>query len=299
MRIAFIVVAAVLALSCSNKGSVCEPGDTRPCTCGDLEGHQDCNHAGTGWEVCDCSPVDAGTDSGADVASEPVEDPTVEPVEDPIVETVEDADDDSPPCDETPCGLLPNCGCPPGRKCAINSETDERHCIVAGAGTEADPCEDNGDCDEETVCIRLYSYAGETEALCHRYCESSDDCPGDAAVCRGVLPSEPEIGICSIGCDLLTSDPCPDGTKCKWLETSLGVWYTDCIADVGTGMMGNSCTTEEHCARGYFCSEGTCVGYCRISPAPDTCTFGCRQFSIGGSPADLIFDGVSYGFCWP
>jgi hypothetical protein len=298
MKSAAITVAAVLVLSCSSKSSVCEPGDTRPCTCGDLEGHQECNHAGTGWEPCDCSPTDAGTDTGADVVVEPTEDSTAEPVEDPVVETVPDADDEPSDCDETPCGLFPNCGCPSGQKCSINYEEGGRRCVVAGDAGVAEFCEGNSDCDVDTACVIIYSGAGETEGLCHRYCVDDDDCPGDAGICRYILTSEPTVGICSMGCDLLTSDPCPEGTKCKWLEATGGGWYTNCIADVGTGRMGNSCSGEQHCDRGHFCSEGGyCVEYCSITPT-DTCTYGCRQFTIDGSPVDIIFDGVSYGYCW-
>lgn len=292
------LLLVLLCASCSSKktGSDCDPGDTRPCTCpGDLSGEQTCEE--DGWGACDCSGEDAGADA-EDVVTPDADDPG-DPETDPAGDAVEDVVDDGPPCDETPCGLIPNCGCPTGQKCSVTGTTHERQCVDAGTGTAAEPCERDDECEAETFCARMFSPAGADEAICFGFCRDEGDCPGDASIClRGLAPET--VGYCTIGCDLLTSEPCPDGSKCKWLRTTTDVDYTDCIADVGAGLMGSSCTGEDQCAPGYFCSGSTtCIGYCRISPAPDTCTFGCSQFSISGSPVDLVFDGVSYGYCWP
>lgn len=301
-----VVMFIVLGASCSSKNGngdvdVCEPGDIQPCTCpGDIPGVQSCNSDGSGWGVCNCSPADTSTDGDDTVSPDVLEDTPDDPALDTPADTGTDTEYDGPPCDESPCGLIPNCGCPSGQKCSLHPDTMARHCIDAGTSTIAEPCENDDECEEETLCARMYSYSGEEEPICFGYCRDDGDCPGDASICLYALSPETTVGYCTIGCDLLTSEPCPDLSKCKWLESTGGEYFTDCIADVGTGTMGSSCSGENQCQRGYFCSGGTtCMGYCRITPPPDTCSFGCRQFSISGSPVDLVFDGVSYGYCWP
>jgi hypothetical protein len=244
--------------------------------------------------------VDTIDDTAEDLADDPVPDGVEDPADDPVEDPVVDADDDAPPCDGEPCGFLPNCGCPDGHKCTLAGTPVERRCVAEGTATRAEPCENDLDCEADTLCARMFSPAGADEPICFALCRSDSDCPGDAAICMFVFSPETEVGYCTTGCDLLTGEPCPDGSKCKWLRTTAGVNYTDCTADVGTGLMGSSCTGEEHCAPGHFCAGGeNCMEYCRISPAPDTCTFGCRQFTIDSAPVDLVFDGVSYGYCWP
>jgi hypothetical protein len=229
------------------------------------------------------------------------EDPIVDMVEDePVEDAIPDPEDDSPPCYETPCGLIPNCGCSSGEKCSVDRTTGTRHCTSAGSLEAGDRCTSDTQCETGTWCGPMWTEVGEDESLCMAFCENASDCPGDAAICLGEVPGETALGICSQGCDLLTSDPCPTGTKCYWFVATDDTHYTDCIADVGTGMIADSCTAEDDCQRGHYCSSGAgaCIGYCRISPAPDTCTYGCRAFMSGGAPLDVEFDGVMYGYCW-
>ena len=303
MRNLWCVAILMLGPACGSggDGGVCDPGETRPCLCpGDLSGVQSCNSDGSGWGACDCLPVDSGTDAEDTVSPDTVEDTTIDTVvDDPVEDTIPDPEDDSPPCFEYPCGLKPNCGCPSGEKCSVDRTTGTRHCTSAGSLEAGDRCSSDGQCEIGTWCGPMWTDAGADESLCMEFCRFESDCPGDASICLGDVPGETAVGICTQGCDLLTGDPCPGGSKCYWMIATDDTHYTDCIADVGTGMLGDFCTGEVNCQRGHLCatSISECIGFCRISPPPDTCTSGCLQFTSGGSPVDILFDGVSYGYC--
>jgi hypothetical protein len=73
------------------------------------------------------------------------------------------------------------------------------------------------------------------------------------------------------------------------------------VADVGTGGLYGFCLDESYCASGFYCDAGVmeCIGYCTISPSDSCSVWTCTQFVDGGGlPVSIVFDGVSYGYCY-
>jgi hypothetical protein len=206
-------------------------------------------------------------------------------------------------CLETPCGLVPNCGCPSGQKCSLvagTGGTPVRACVASGSGTKGASCTLDSDCAAGFICTQMYSDEGRTDSACYPFCDSDLDCPGDASVCWEAFVGTTD-SICSLGCNLLTSTGCPVGSKCTVLTLSTsGTMLTDCTSDAGTGGAGAFCSLESHCGSGHFCetSLSECIAYCTITPW-DSCFWGCSSFvDTGGSPVTILFDGVSYGYCY-
>lgn len=257
-----------------------------------------------------------GYTDGSD-AIEAVPDPRPEPGYDvPDVHDAFDAADmdvvDMPPdsgtdpgidCTESPCGLLPNCGCPPGEKCYVNTASTpfRRECTTAGTGDPSTICTSEAGCRPATQCLPLYTTAMSGESMCYGYCNSEEDCPTDASVCFSFFIGEIYPKVCSHGCDPIASSGCPSGTKCMIFRlTSPSVELTDCSADSGSTPAGGPCVTEADCAPGTFCGSDTCLAYCTRPSGPE-CRFSetCQEITdpSTGLPTPVILDGISYGFC--
>ncbi len=207
-------------------------------------------------------------------------------------------------CAETPCGLVPNCGCPDGQKCSLvtHGSSTLRACVAAGPGTMGSACTSDAGCAAGLICLELPSEEGGTAAACYPFCDSDSDCPGDASLCHEAFADTTDQ-ICSLGCHLITSTGCPSGSKCAlYVLTATGQPLTDCTSDLGSGGYLTMCAAESDCRSGFYCDSGAgqCIGYCSIWPT-DTCIYGtgCRQFVDGmGSPVGIVFDGTSYGYCF-
>ncbi len=204
-------------------------------------------------------------------------------------------------CLETPCGLVPNCGCPSGQKCSLVTGP-ARACVTAGTGLKGASCTLDSECAAGLICVELPSDEGRSAGACYPFCDSELDCPGDASVCWEAFTGTTD-SICSLGCNLVTSTGCPSGSKCNLYElTGSGTDLTDCTSDSGTGGTGSFCTLESHCGPGHFCS-GTpyneCIPYCTLTPF-DSCFLGCTEFVDGGTglPVTIAFDGATYGYCF-
>jgi hypothetical protein len=242
--------------------------------------------------------IDTAVDSWADTGVDPWTDTGV----DPWTDTAVDTGTDTSSCSEAPCGLVPQCGCPPGFKCSILGD-GERACVTAGTGTRGTTCVSDDDCAAGFVCISLFSVEGNDMGACYPYCESAAGCPGDGSVCWEV-ESTADAWVCTMGCNLVSNEWCPLGSKCYVLKMAdpYDEYATDCTADAGYGTQGDACTADSQCGPGYFCGADSgideCIGYCTITPI-DSCSFGCQQFvDEYGGPLDLSFDGFSYGYCY-
>jgi hypothetical protein len=229
--------------------------------------------------------VDTGTDPGADTAIDPGTDPG---------------------CAESPCGLLPNCGCPSGQKCYVNVTASPfvRECTTAGSGDSSTICTSESSCGPATQCLPLYTEATSGESMCYDYCNSESDCPTDKSACFSFYTSETYPQICSHACDPLTGSGCPTGTKCGLFGlTSPPINFTDCQADAGSTPAGGYCTAETDCGPGTFCATSltTCLAICQYPSGPECSMLEtCTQFvDSGGSPVSIVLDGISYGYCDP
>jgi hypothetical protein len=277
---ACLAIAALLAGGCATGGSDPYFWDT-----GIVDTHGDTGLPDT---APDTSLPDTGWDTGLDTPPDTAGDIYVDTAPDTT-------------CTETPCGLVPNCGCPSGQKCSLVGSV--RQCVDAGTGVKGSPCTDDTQCAAGFLCVGLFTTEGATERACYPFCLDESHCSGDASICFEAFTGVTDR-ICSLGCNLLTGSGCPSGSKCTLLTlTTTGQNFTDCTADAGSGYMGSICTLESQCGAGTFCGHESgvdeCIGYCSITPS-DSCTCGmCQQFTDSvGTPVTIIFDGISYGYCY-
>jgi hypothetical protein len=240
---------------------------------------------------------DTGLDTGLDTGT----DTPVDTATDTVVDTGPDT-----ACTETPCGLLPNCGCDAGMKCHVNTTASPftRECTTAGSGTSSTVCSSDSSCEAGTQCLPLYTEASSGESMCYDYCNSESDCPTDKSVCFSFYTSETYPKICSHGCDPFTGSGCPAGTKCGLFGlVSPPMNFTDCQADAGSARAGDYCAAETDCGAGTFCatSLNTCLAICQYPSGPQCSTSEtCTQFVDSSSmPVTILLDGISYGYCSP
>lgn len=204
----------------------------------------------------------------------------------------------APPCEESPCKLVPpQCGCEGDEMCTINT-TGARTCRAPGDVAPGDVCVGLYSCQPGSLCIQTAS----SVSLCAPYCDDDAQCPG-AAICFIQLndpqnPGQllPGVKLCTDDCDPITSVGCPSGAKlgCQvYTDQSAGLTFTLC-AGAGTATQGQACNAVEDCAPGHSCftlGDGTkqCLKFCNINnPACPTCV-----------PIDppMVYNGVTYGAC--
>jgi len=247
-----------------------------------IDYHPDTGGGDTGWDPGWDTGLDPGPDTGLDTGIDTGHDTSVDP----------GTDTGCP----SPCGLVPQCGCPTGQKCSLTGDPPVRGCVTAGTGTKGVSCLTDDDCAAGFICVGLFTNEGASEAACYPFCASEVQCPGDASVCFAAFSGTTD-SICSLGCNLITNSGCPSGSKCTVLTiTSTGQAITDCTADSGYGTAGSSCSVESDCGPGTFCETTTlyeCLGFCTVSPTDSCPSWGCESFS---TPA--IFDGIEYGYCY-
>jgi hypothetical protein len=228
--------------------------------------------------VYDPPPPDMPTDLAYDPFVDPASDMTPDPVVDLPVDTGT--------CTESPCGLKPNCGCPSGQKCTLDS-TGGRACVPAGTGTTGMLCTSESDCAAGYIC--LASNADGTTSACYAYCDTDTDCAGDGSICIQLyLGTTPVDGwVCTYDCNLSTGSGCPTGHRCDVFgldengDTVAETYFTDCLGGYGTGTQGSTCYSDAECTVGYFCYTDAyeCLGYCYVGST--SCTGGTSCLDLG------------------
>ncbi len=199
-----------------------------------------------------------------------------------------------PPCAEDPCKLvLPQCGCGPGEKCALDGSDGTRSCEPDGTVDIAEECS-GSNCKAGGLCLTWSSLSS-----CFKYCNVDEDCGVGGAICIMQLGEYPER-FCSVNCDPPGGVGCNvPGSKCEALYSQDDLkWFTLC-AMAGTGTYNADCSVNglEDCAAGYGCfTNGTdhfCLQYCNMG-APQcqmgTCSDLATPIFIGNPP-------VQYGVC--
>jgi len=184
-------------------------------------------------------------------------------------------------CTETPCGLVPQCGCGPGEACYVSSGVAV--CAMAGAGEDGDACAGNSSCAAGWGC------EGDT-GRCARLCLDDVGC---AAPRRCAYAPGSPAGICvGDACDLVANTGCPAGQSCRihraQTETGDPLVTTVCSPD-GTTARGRACVENRECAAGLECVltpglERTCRPFCN---SPADCGGGdtrCTQMFMPPSP---------------
>jgi len=162
------------------------------------------------------------------------------------------------------CNVFPACGCPTGQVCYPNTQATGLTCVTTAGLGEGAACNGKG-CAQGLGCFG---------GVCKKYCQSASDCTAiDSAqscvqttwsagvdiqgvlvcarVCDPVFPQNPRSPLLS----------CPVGFGCTSMNIFPGA--SDCVMQSGSGISGSTCSTDDDCTPGYYCSVGnTCIKYC-------------------------------------
>lgn len=177
-----------------------------------------------------------------------------------------------------PCDPPKQTGCDDGLKCAIDIDTGATYCTADGTMPTRSGCSfDPDDCVAGNVCL----------GVCRQLCERNDDCkqpppagqPTNEAICAFEVPNS-RYRVCSTPCNPVPRvgpSGCPAGIACSYGNLN-GILITDCNRLRGTGRDGATCSTQEDCADGYYCTTtNRCRAFCRNGfdddcLASDVCT---------------------------
>jgi hypothetical protein len=197
-------------------------------------------------------------------------------------------------CDETPCKLtLPQCGCPDGQMCAIQGDVVACTFEPPGAPGWNQPCD--AICAAGFTCLKT----GEGPAapgICHKLCDDDRDCGVGGLCALEVTGTQATVAACSVVCDLVALDSCPEDSKCIAAQETAAPerWYTFCSAS-GAAMAGDACAVQKDCAAGLFCvgvdAIDQCVPWCHLA-TPD-----CASGSCVALDPPLVVNDLEYGFC--
>jgi hypothetical protein len=208
--------------------------------------------------------------------------------------------------DETTCECvcpLPTVPCGDGQcaHCGAIFQVDPETCECVCPGTEACPCERNGDCADGFVCCDDPTTGeGSCRATCEDVCaipgqaclRDRDCCEGqcsDEGACYCLDPSRPIIG-CS--CITGTENPCGDSTAVCCPTGSQPGGPGVCVsASVGCEPTGGACTTgtADACAEGFEC----CANPGSPPGGPGTCTpigTNCARQGCAGPGHACLYD---------
>ena len=198
------------------------------------------------------------------------------------------------------CTLGTEVGCAPGDKCTfVDLATLEIGCVEAGSGGPATLCADERDCAVGHVC-------DPATQVCEEICNE----PGAVSTCYPgwcLDLSYPGHGLCTVGCEPIGTNGCPDGLTCGWWTLHDGdqaTFHCAVPADGGNLAEGDPCViypftlVTNTCAPGLACvgvePEGSCLRWCAPTGQQSQCAPGqiCQAF-----PSPIIQNGTEYGAC--
>lgn len=204
-------------------------------------------------------------------------------------------------CAVSPCAIVaPQCGCTGTQACYPNGTAHV--CAPAGTATEGASCTNMNDCAAGLGCLNI-AQSGARFGVCERFCNGDGDCQGTGSMCVHTVtdPSGATVAtVCSLACDPIAQTGCASGAECVIAAKSSGssVFFTDCVAPVGTATQGQSCTGIASCAPGYACagSPSTCMKYCTApgQAGAGGCSASQTCYALGGG---VTIGGTNYGVC--
>ncbi len=205
-------------------------------------------------------------------------------------------------CGESPCRLIsPQCGCGAGQACYLSGTT--RGCAAAGTTAEGASCSGVADCSPGLTCLNV-ARSGTSVSQCGRFCATDSDCTG-AGLCIHTLSdgaggTVSGVMLCSVDCDPISQAGCVSGSACQIYQESMGAmrFFTDCVAPVGAGGQGASCSADTDCRAGFACagSPSVCQRWC---DAPGMAAAGgcASSEACYGFSTPLVVGGTEYGVC--
>lgn len=197
-------------------------------------------------------------------------------------------------CSETPCRLLsPQCGCPAGRGCALDSD-NMRVCVPAGPAVSGEACSSGNLCSPGNDCITVGGSGGPSH--CRQYCNSNSDCTGAGSICFLEIEGL-SSNFCTVTCEPTDATDCTGGA-CLVLRDMSNRTFTACTRG-GAGTQGSVCNDTSRCSHGFGCytfgGSDQCLRYCTISPPGNQCgSLRCIPFQD-----PHVVGGVEWGVCVP
>ena len=202
-----------------------------------------------------------------------------------------------------PCKLAaPQCGCPGGKECNLDSN-DMVSCVAAGTATDGEACSEPDRLRARAhlphgvgVGERVRQVLRERRRLHRRHLL------GVAEQREGNIPN---VTLCSTTCDPITNSGCTiGGSGCLIGQETSGAmrWFSSCYP-AGTGVQGTPCTTSATCGPRLWCitssdSGEICAGFCNVN-AP-SCPGGTSCSAVADQNMQpIVVDGVTYGACLP
>jgi hypothetical protein len=213
--------------------------------------------------------------------------------EDALVDPVDDHG-----CRHHVCDILPQCGCPIGAMCSIDS-AGVRVCALAGVDREGSPCTEL-ECAPGLLC---------DEGVCRRACHEDDDCIGSVECVHGIAGEE--IRMCNVTCELLPNSGCPSGFRCDFYQSeSRDDFFSDCYLSISEGSEGEECQYFWHlglgssdCALGLSCyysidlDQGFCQPYCPEIDLDSPSEYCSMEQPCCTEPVRATSNGTTYYTC--
>ncbi len=194
----------------------------------------------------------------------------------------------TPPLDRA-CHWLSDCGCGEGETCSVDDGA-----VRSCRAVSAQPVPPYFACDAGTQCPQFHHCAF---GVCMLRCETSVSCAAGTQ-CLVLNEDDPETGICSRNCDMLSPGapapgflPCGPGLRCLDFDGPEGA-TTACIFS-GPVAAGGGCAGTGDCGAGLDCEAGLCLPLCELGA--DDCAAGtvCAPRELATAPVG----GRSIGVC--
>jgi hypothetical protein len=185
------------------------------------------------------------------------------------------------------CNLFEQTGCDPGQGCY--SIKGGWGCVKAGSTKVGAACQYTNDCAPGTICIN---------STCAEVCSSHADdkeknyscdkqCGGEF---NNITPAEWNIGFCTNAepadpCDFWKQD-CVDPDKLCYFVTN----GATCLKKGAEKPLNADCKYISDCAKGLYCTQGTCVQPCSLEQLAPPPTPICADDCPGGKFKTLSFE---------
>jgi hypothetical protein len=194
----------------------------------------------------------------------------------------------APPLEQA-CHWVTDCGCAAGETCSVDALAQRSCRSIDGTAAPAYFA-----CDADTQCPQFHHCAF---GVCMRRCEASADCASDAQ-CLVLNEDDPDTGICSRHCDMLSPSapapgfqPCGPGLRCLDFDGPEGA-TTACIS-AGPVAVGGACADTSDCGLGLDCEAGTCLALCELGGSGCAAGLVCSPRELATAP----IGGRSIGVC--
>ena len=189
------------------------------------------------------------------------------------------------------CDLVPvDPACTADETCDIVSGSDR--CRPVGDKLQGETCGGPNACGDGLHCSDSIGRS-RAQRMCRRLCGDHGDCQEGAGSRCAPAFNEPTVDVCSVHCNPVTGDGCPDGMGCTIRPTPTGGFHTECHR-AGLGRNGDACSDIVDCATGFTCGGmAQCTPWCRVgNDGPCPGSMRCVSYRT-----PLQIGAANYGTC--